>query len=59
MTAYVEAPAGLDVDALGAFATGELAPYKRPRLVYRVDKLPRNLLGKVVKERLSPPDTIA
>jgi len=56
VTAFVEAPETLDIDALCAYARDELAPYKRPRLVYRVDELPRNLLGKVVKERLSPPD---
>jgi malonyl-CoA/methylmalonyl-CoA synthetase len=55
VTAYVEALDPLDTDALAAFAATELAPYKRPRLLYRVDELPRNLLGKVVKERLSPP----
>jgi malonyl-CoA/methylmalonyl-CoA synthetase len=55
VTAFVEAPAALDIDALCAWAAGELSSYKRPRLVHRVDELPRNLLGKVVKERLAPP----
>jgi malonyl-CoA/methylmalonyl-CoA synthetase len=55
VTAFVEAPDELDIDALGAYAADQLAPYKRPRLVYRVDELPRNLLGKVVKERLTQP----
>jgi malonyl-CoA/methylmalonyl-CoA synthetase len=55
VTAYVEGSAQLDLDALSVWAAGELTGYKRPRLVYRVDELPRNLLGKVVKERLSPP----
>jgi malonyl-CoA/methylmalonyl-CoA synthetase len=56
VTAFVEAAETLDTDALSEYAGAELAPYKRPRLVYRVDELPRNLLGKVVKERLAPPD---
>jgi malonyl-CoA/methylmalonyl-CoA synthetase len=34
-------------DDLVAFASGLLAPYKRPRLVHFVDQLPRNALGKV------------
>jgi len=56
VTAFVEAAETLDTDALCEYAGAQLAPYKRPRLVYRVDELPRNLLGKVVKERLAPPD---
>jgi malonyl-CoA/methylmalonyl-CoA synthetase len=32
---------------LVAFASGLLAPYKRPRLVHFVDELPRNAMGKV------------
>jgi len=55
VTAYVEGPEQLDLDALSLWAAGELTAYKRPRLVYRVDELPRNLLGKVVKERLVRP----
>jgi malonyl-CoA/methylmalonyl-CoA synthetase len=53
VTAFVEGPERLDLDALGAHAAAELASYKRPRLLYRLDALPRNLLGKVVKERLT------
>jgi malonyl-CoA/methylmalonyl-CoA synthetase len=56
VTAFVEAPESLDLDALCAYARDELAAYKRPRLVHRVDELPRNLLGKVLKERLAPPE---
>jgi malonyl-CoA/methylmalonyl-CoA synthetase len=55
VSAYVEAHAALDTDALLSYAAGQLAPYKRPRFVYVVDELPRNLLGKVQKERLAPP----
>jgi malonyl-CoA/methylmalonyl-CoA synthetase len=57
VTAYVEMAAGgsVDPEALLAWAAGLLAPYKRPRLVHRVDALPRNALGKVVRDRLAPP----
>ena len=32
---------------------GELAPHKRPREVRFLDELPRNAMGKVVKQRLA------
>ncbi|MGA9859699.1 MAG: acyl-CoA synthetase, partial [Solirubrobacteraceae bacterium] len=32
----------------------QLAPHKRPRVVRFLDDLPRNELGKVVKQRLAP-----
>jgi malonyl-CoA/methylmalonyl-CoA synthetase len=37
---------------LAAFTEATLAPYKRPRLVHVVDDLPRNALGKVVRNHL-------
>lgn len=43
-----------DVEELAAFVAPSLAPYKRPRLVHVVDALPRNALGKVVRDRLRP-----
>jgi malonyl-CoA/methylmalonyl-CoA synthetase len=43
-------------EELLAFATGLLAPYKRPRLVHFVDELPRNAMGKIRRADLrSPP----
>jgi malonyl-CoA/methylmalonyl-CoA synthetase len=54
VTAYVEAADGFDPETLLAWAAGELAPYKRPRLVHRVESLPRNKLGKVVRADLRP-----
>ena len=55
VTAYVEAEArGFDADALMAFAATQLAPYKRPRIVHRVDALPRNRLGKIQRHQLHP-----
>ena len=40
---------------LSDHVTSLLAPHKRPRSVYFVDELPRNAMGKVVKERLRAP----
>ena len=38
--------------ALITFAADQLAPYKRPKRVHQVDRLPRNALGKVIKAEL-------
>ncbi|MHB8681126.1 MAG: AMP-binding protein [Acidimicrobiales bacterium] len=35
-----------------AQAAGQLAPYKRPRIVHFVDALPRNAMGKVMRSQL-------
>jgi malonyl-CoA/methylmalonyl-CoA synthetase len=56
VTAYVVATDDFDADTLVAWAATQLAPYKKPRLVYRVDALPRNKLGKVQRDQLKPPD---
>jgi malonyl-CoA/methylmalonyl-CoA synthetase len=54
VTAWVvPAGTGLDVGALLEFAAGQLAPYKRPRLVRLVEDLPRNAMGKVTRSALS------
>jgi len=55
VTAFVEASGDLDLDALSEHAASQLAFYKRPRILHRVDGLPRNLLGKVQKDRLAAP----
>jgi malonyl-CoA/methylmalonyl-CoA synthetase len=39
-------------DELLAHAAAQLAPYKRPKRVHWVDALPRNALGKVLKDEL-------
>ena len=52
VTAVVVAGDGFDADALFRDAAGQLAPYKRPRLVRVVDELPRNTLGKVLRHEL-------
>lgn len=54
VTAFLEGPADLDADAAVARAASDLAPYKRPRIVHRVDALPRNAMGKVVRSDLRP-----
>jgi malonyl-CoA/methylmalonyl-CoA synthetase len=55
VTAYVEPGPGFDAARLGEWAASRLAPYKRPRLVHEVSALPRNAMGKVVRDRLTPP----
>ncbi len=61
VTAYIEAETGtgppFDADAVLAWASDQLAPYKRPRLAFRVDALPRNSLGKVQRGDLHPPSS--
>jgi fatty-acyl-CoA synthase len=42
----------VDPDALIAFAKGKLAPHKVPKSVHRVDELPKNASGKVLKREL-------
>ncbi|MFM5906391.1 MAG: AMP-binding protein [Novosphingobium sp.] len=44
--------AGLDPDAILAGLEGQLAKFKRPRLIAVVDALPRNAMGKVQKAEL-------
>lgn len=52
VTAYVEATDDFDPDAVIAFAAEQLAPYKKPRVVHRIDALPRNRLGKIQRGQL-------
>ena len=42
-----------DADELTDHVAGLLAPHKRPREVRFVDELPRNAMGKVLKQELS------
>ncbi|MDE0885197.1 MAG: AMP-binding protein [Myxococcota bacterium] len=39
-------------EAVRKFLASRLAPYKHPRILFRVDALPRNALGKLQKHRL-------
>lgn len=54
VTAYIETHEELDVEDLISFAGERLAPYKRPRLVHVIASLPRNRLGKVLRDQLRP-----
>jgi malonyl-CoA/methylmalonyl-CoA synthetase len=42
----------VEADELTTFCAPRLAPYKRPRAVRFVDDLPRNALGKVLRDQL-------
>jgi malonyl-CoA/methylmalonyl-CoA synthetase len=59
VVAWIVPAAGQRPDAadLMRWAAGQLAPHKRPRRVYVLERLPRNDLGKVLKRALVPPDT--
>lgn len=50
--AYVVASGELDTERLGESCRDKLASFKAPRAFIRVDKLPRNALGKVQKHLL-------
>jgi long-chain acyl-CoA synthetase len=47
--------AAVTEDELLAFVAGELAGYKRPRVIAFVNELPRNAAGKVLKAELRAP----
>jgi malonyl-CoA/methylmalonyl-CoA synthetase len=49
VTAVVVADGPCDERALLEFAAGQLAAFKRPRIVRFVDELPRNAMGKVLR----------
>jgi malonyl-CoA/methylmalonyl-CoA synthetase len=44
---------GLTLEALQEWARAHLAPYKLPRAMCRVDALPRNAMGKVMKPEVA------
>jgi len=52
VTAYVVAVDDVDADALIAWAAEQLAPYKKPRIVHRIDEIPRNAMGKILRHEL-------
>lgn len=52
VTAYYVSDVPLELAELRQFLADQLAPYKHPRILYRVKALPRNALGKVQKHRL-------
>jgi acyl-CoA synthetase (AMP-forming)/AMP-acid ligase II len=51
VVAYVVAD-GVTDDELLAHARGRLAGYKLPKAIHRMDALPRNAAGKLVRRRL-------
>ena len=54
IVAFVVAREPVGADELSAHVAGQLTPHKRPREVRFVETLPRNALGKVLKQRLEP-----
>ena len=50
--AFVVTVGGLDADALTAVCREHLAPYKVPVAFHRLDELPRNEIGKVLRADL-------
>jgi malonyl-CoA/methylmalonyl-CoA synthetase len=54
VAAYVVERAPVTDEALAAHLADRLAPYKRPRRWVRLDALPRNAMGKVVRADLPP-----
>jgi long-chain acyl-CoA synthetase len=52
LVAFVVAKGDVEVEALEVWAKGRLSPYKVPRQWVRVEALPRNPTGKVLKREL-------
>jgi acyl-CoA synthetase (AMP-forming)/AMP-acid ligase II len=53
VTAFVvPAGTGLNLDELRERAASSLAPYKRPRRIAVVEQLPRNAMGKILRQQL-------
>jgi malonyl-CoA/methylmalonyl-CoA synthetase len=58
VTAFVETDdETLDTEALSSWAASRLVRYKQPRIFHRIDELPRNKLGKVVRGELVTPES--
>jgi malonyl-CoA/methylmalonyl-CoA synthetase len=54
VVAFVVVADAVPADDLIAFAAERLASYKRPRQIRFVDRLPRNALGKIIRDQLVP-----
>ena len=52
VTAYVVVSGTATDEELVAHCRGRLAGYKVPRAIHRVDELPRNAAGKLLKGKL-------
>jgi acyl-CoA synthetase (AMP-forming)/AMP-acid ligase II len=48
----IAAPESFDVAALKDFCRQQLAPYKRPEVILRLDALPRTPTGKIIRDQL-------
>ncbi len=57
ITAWIVVASDSDLtdDVLVAHVATLLAPHKRPRIINRVDALPRNAMGKIQKTQLRSP----
>ena len=57
VTAFIETDdETLDTEAISSWAASRLVRYKQPRIFHRIDELPRNKLGKVVRGELESPN---
>src|SRR5262249_4573691 len=50
--AAVAAPESFDIAALKRHCAANLAPYKRPEVITRLESLPRSPTGKIIKDQL-------
>jgi amino acid adenylation domain-containing protein len=55
LVTYIVAASGVDAQSIRNFVAAFLPAYMVPRFVVRLDKLPRNLNGKVDRAALPPP----
>lgn len=52
VTAFVQAAAAVTDEELATHCRARLAPFKVPRVIRRIDEIPRNATGKILKGRL-------
>jgi acyl-CoA synthetase (AMP-forming)/AMP-acid ligase II len=50
--AAIAAPGSFDIAALKDYCRQQLAPYKRPEAIIRLDTLPRTPTGKIIRDQL-------
>ena len=55
VTAFVVLGAPIDGDQLRAWCRERLEPFKVPKAIHAVDRLPRNAQGKLLRDRLAEP----
>jgi amino acid adenylation domain-containing protein len=59
LVAYIAAEGRIEPGDLRSFLSGSLPPYMVPHFIEQLDKLPRNLNGKIDRSRLPPPSFTA